>query len=60
MRGHGEYLGPVGGTIVGEVLVGLIDRDPESYRVVDPGGRPSLPSRQAGRFTNAAALVPPT
>jgi len=60
VRGDGEHLGPVGGTIVGEVLVGLIDRDPESYRVVDPSWRPSLPSRQAGRFTIADALVPPT
>lgn len=60
VRGDGEHLGPVGGTIVGEVLVGLIDRDPESYRVVDPGWRPSLPSRQTGRFTIADALVPPT
>jgi hypothetical protein len=29
-RGHS--LGPVGGRIVTEVLIGLIDRDPTSYR----------------------------
>jgi hypothetical protein len=28
---------------VGEVLVGLIDRDPESWRANDPGWRPTLP-----------------
>ena len=40
---HGERLGPVGGRIVAEVLLGIIDRDPESYRAVDPSWRPSLP-----------------
>jgi len=58
LHSDGERLGPVGGTIVGEVLVGVIDRDPESYRAVDPGWRPTLPSREAGRFTIADALVP--
>jgi len=57
-RAGGEHLGPVGATIVGEVLVGVIDRDPESYRSVDPGWRPTLPSREAGRFTIVDALVP--
>lgn len=28
----GNYLGPVGGRIVAEVLVGLVDNDPSSYR----------------------------
>ena len=32
----GERLGPVGGRIVGEVLVGIIDADPESFRSLDP------------------------
>ena len=35
----GDRLGPVGGRIVGEVLVGIIDADPESFRSVDPAGR---------------------
>jgi hypothetical protein len=43
----GERLGPVGGRIVGEVLVGIVDRDPESFRAVDPGWRPDLPSAAA-------------
>ena len=37
----GNRLGPVGGRIVGEVLVGIIDGDPESFRSVDPGWTPS-------------------
>ena len=39
--------------IVGEVLVGLLDADPESFRAVDPGWRPTLGSR-------APASVSPT
>ena len=45
--GDGDRLGPVGGRIVGEVLVGLIDSDPESYRTVDPGWKPTLPATAA-------------
>ena len=40
----GDRLGPVGGRIVGEVLVGIIDGDPESFRSVDPGWSPTLPA----------------
>jgi hypothetical protein len=48
-RGDGQRLGPVGGRIVGEVLVGLVDADGESYRAVDPAWRPTLPAgQQAG------------
>jgi len=32
VRAGGHRLGPVGGRIVGEVLVGLLDLDPESVR----------------------------
>jgi hypothetical protein len=39
----GERLGPVGGRIVAEGLLGIIDADPESYRSVDRDWRPSLP-----------------
>ena len=48
----GDRLGPVGGRIVGEVLVGIIDADPESFRSVDPGWTPALP------FGLADILVP--
>src|SRR5215472_7028044 len=54
----GEYLGPVGATIVGEVLVGVIDHDPQAYRTVNPSWRPTLPARQAGRFRAVDVLVP--
>jgi hypothetical protein len=54
----GERLGPVGGRIVGEVLVGIIDADPESFRSVDPSWTPTLPARRAGAFGLADILVP--
>jgi hypothetical protein len=58
VREQGERLGPVGSLIVGEVLLGIIDGDPESFRNVDPAWRPTLPSRSAGRFTIADLLIP--
>ena len=54
----GDRLGPVGGRIVGEVLVGIIDADPESMRSVDRSWTPTLPSHQPGRFGIADILVP--
>jgi hypothetical protein len=54
----GERLGPVGGRIVGEVLVGIIDADPESFRSVDPTWTPTMPARRAGAFGLADILVP--
>ena len=54
----GDRLGPVGGRIVGEVLVGIIDADPESMRLVDRTWTPTLPSHQPGRFGIADVLVP--
>jgi hypothetical protein len=55
--GGGDRLGPVGGRIVGEVIVGLIDGDPESFRAIDPGWTPTLPAR-TGTFELADILVP--
>jgi hypothetical protein len=46
----GDRLGPVGGRIVAEVLLGIIDGDPGSYRAVDPGWQPTLPSAREGEF----------
>jgi Animal haem peroxidase len=54
----GDRLGPVGGRIVGEVLVGIIDADPESFRSVDRSWRPTLPSRDPDAFGIADVLVP--
>jgi hypothetical protein len=49
----------VGGRIVGEVLVGVIDADPASLRSIDPGWTPALlPTRRAGAFGLADILVP--
>jgi hypothetical protein len=43
VRHGGDRLGAVGGRIVGEVLVGIISRDPESYLALDPSWEPTLP-----------------
>ncbi len=54
--GGGDRLGPVGGRIVAEVLVGLIRADLDSFLTVDPGWQPTLPA--AGeRFGLADLLV---
>jgi len=49
---NGERLGPVGGRIVAEVLVGLLQRDPNSYLYLDPRWKPGPPIAQTtGQFT---------
>jgi hypothetical protein len=45
------HLGPVGGRIVAEVLIGLLAGDPLSYLSVAPNWRPTLDSHRPGRFT---------
>ncbi|MBV9943352.1 MAG: hypothetical protein JO262_14610, partial [Solirubrobacterales bacterium] len=50
-------LGPVGGRIVTEVLVGIISRDPESYLALDPDWTATLPGHEA-RFRLRDILVP--
>jgi hypothetical protein len=40
----GLHLGPVGGRIVAEVFVGLLQTDPGSYLSLRPGWQPELPS----------------
>jgi Animal haem peroxidase len=57
VREDGERLGPVGGRIVAEVLLGIIDGDPESYRAAEPEWKPRLPAR-GERFTLADILAP--
>ncbi len=56
MRHNGEWLGEVGGRIVAEVLLGLIDLDPTSYRNAESEWTPTLPSAQEGNFTMADFL----
>jgi hypothetical protein len=40
----GLHLGPVGGRIVAEVLIGLLQSDPNGYLVVNPSWQPTLGS----------------
>jgi len=54
----GDRLGPVGGTIVGEVLVGIVDSDPESFRSLDPDWEPTLAGARPGTFGLADVLIP--
>ena len=49
--GGGTSLGPVGGRIVAEVLVGLLQGDPLSYISRRPTWKPELPGAKAGDFT---------
>ncbi|HMJ36713.1 MAG TPA: heme peroxidase family protein [Baekduia sp.] len=49
--GEGEHLGPVGGRIVAEVMVGLLEGDPQSYRRQWPEWTPELPGATAEDFT---------
>ncbi len=56
VRHGGQYLGEVGGRIVAEVLVGLVNGDPDSYRNAEQEWKPTLPSTQNGQFTIADLL----
>ena len=54
---NGERLGPVGGRIMAEVLVGLLQRDPNSYLYLDPAWKPAPPlAPTTGTFTFADLL----
>ncbi len=56
---EGDRLGQVGGTIVGEVMVGIIDADPDSYRAVDRTWRPTLPAASGERYGIADLIRAP-
>jgi hypothetical protein len=47
---NGLTLGPVGGRIVGEVFIGLLQLDPRAYLAAQPNWTPTLPSRTPGQF----------
>jgi hypothetical protein len=51
----GQHLGPVGGRIVGEVILGLLQLDPDSY-LQQSGWRPTLPAR-GGQVTGDFRMV---
>lgn len=60
----GRKLGPVGGRIVGEVFIGLLKADKDSYLSVNRNWKPTLPSTKAGDFEitdllNLAGVVHP-
>jgi hypothetical protein len=49
---NGEQLGQVGGRIMAETLVGLLQRDPNSYLYLDPSWKPGPPiAPTTGKFT---------
>lgn len=56
VRYGGERLGEVGGRIVAEVLLALLDGDPTSYRNLDTEWVPTLPSAREGDFSIADLL----
>jgi hypothetical protein len=47
---NGLRLGPVGGRIVGEVFIGLLQADKDSYLSVNRNCKPTLPSSKRGDF----------
>ena len=53
---QGNTLGPVGGRIVGEVLIGLLQLNRNSYLRASPGWRPTLLDR-LGQQTNDFKMV---
>jgi hypothetical protein len=54
---RGERLGDVGGRIVAETLLGIIDADPTSFRSADPLWKPTLPAKREGTFTLSDAVA---
>jgi hypothetical protein len=54
--GGGQRLGPVGSTIVAEVLVGLVRRSANSI-LRQQNWQPTLPSAQPGTFTLKDLLI---
>ncbi len=52
----GLRLGPVGGRIVGEVIIGLLQLDRNSFMAEDPYWRPNLPTR-SGKVTGDFRMV---
>jgi len=47
-RHAGNRLGQVGGTIIAEVLIGVISCDPDSYLALAPDWQPTLPVHEGG------------
>jgi hypothetical protein len=61
---NGLRMGPVGSRIVGEVFIGLLKADQNSYLVMNKNWKPTLPSAKSGDFEitdllNFAGVVHP-
>jgi hypothetical protein len=52
LRAAAARLGPVGGRIVGEVIIGLLQTDPGSYLVAEPTWKPTLGRRGEFRMVD--------
>jgi hypothetical protein len=57
MQANGRHLGEVGGRIVAEVLLGLLEADPSSYLRLQPTWKPFLPAATTGDFTMGDLIV---
>ena len=53
----GARLGPVGGRIVAEVFLGLLQMDPTSFMAAEPNWWPTLPGREADSFVMTDLLT---
>jgi hypothetical protein len=56
-RANGAHLGPVGGRIVAEVLVGLLEGDPSSYLRQWPAWKPGISKAEPGSGERERAPV---
>jgi Animal haem peroxidase len=54
---RGKHLGPVGGRIVGEVLLGLLELDPRSWFSQDPTWKPTIAASDAAKGLQMSDLV---
>lgn len=54
---NGETLGPVGGRVVAEVFMGLLEMDDESFLSAKPSWRPTLPARNGAEAFGMADIL---
>lgn len=53
----GRHLGPVGATIVGEVLLGLLRLDPQSWYSINPAWKPTIPDADGDGVISVSDLL---
>jgi hypothetical protein len=59
LKSNGSHLGPVGGRIVAETILGILARDKSSYLNAQPSWRPAPgPYRMGDLLLQAGAFVP--